>query len=55
MSSDGGTYYLQRAEAALDQARNATDPEIVRAHVDLANAYARFILAGPPTQQTSNA
>lgn len=39
MLEDDSTYFTRRAEAELDQAQRATNPQVVRAHFMLAEAY----------------
>ena len=53
MSDDYVKYYRQRAEAELDRAHQATRPEVVRAHHELANAYLKRI--GKPVRQIEDA
>ncbi|WP_242141229.1 MULTISPECIES: hypothetical protein [unclassified Sphingomonas] len=37
--TDDISYYQQRADAELEQAQRATKPEVIRVHLNLANAY----------------
>lgn len=39
MLEDDSSYFTRRAEAELDQAQRATNPQVVRAHYMLAEAY----------------
>lgn len=39
MRENDAVYFYRRAEAELEQAKQATKPEVVRAHFMLANAY----------------
>lgn len=39
MSSDDSEYLETRAETEIELAQHATDPRVVQAHYDLANAY----------------
>jgi hypothetical protein len=43
MSDDDISYYRRRAEAELERAQQATKPEVVKAHYELANAYLECI------------
>lgn len=52
---DDVTYYRRRAETELEKAQQATSPEIVRAHFELANAYLERIAAAESAKQTEDA
>jgi hypothetical protein len=47
MESEDLDYYERRAEAELDLARNASEPKVVKAHYELANAYLDLIHGEP--------
>ena len=55
MPDDDATYYRRRAETELEKAQQATSPEIVRAHFELANAYLERIAAAESAKQTEDA
>jgi hypothetical protein len=43
ISDDDISYYRRRAEAELERAQQATKPEAVKVHYELANAYLEHI------------
>lgn len=51
--TDDIDYYRHRAEIELEQAQQATEPEVVKAHVELANAYLERVnqLARPAVER----
>lgn len=55
MVEDDVIYYQRRAEAELERAQQATRPEVVRPHFELANAYLERIAAVQPARQDEHA
>lgn len=50
MNEDDVTYYRQRADAELERAQQATKPEVVAVHYQLAEAYLERVGAGDQPQ-----
>lgn len=55
MSENDVSYFRRRAEAELVLAQQATKPEVVRAHCQLADAYLERIAVAEPAQQIEHA
>lgn len=55
VSEDDIGYYQRRAEAELERAQQATRPEVVRAHFQLANAYLERIASAEPARRAQHA
>lgn len=54
MSDADFSYFQRRAEAELALAQRASRPEVVSAHVRLAEAYLERLAARQPVQPTGN-
>ena len=55
MTDDDINYYRQRAEAELERAQQASRPEVVKAHLLLADAYRERIAPFEPPRQSDHA
>jgi hypothetical protein len=55
MTEDDIIYLQRRAEAELELAQQATKPEVVAAHHQLAEAYLDRIASGAPARQAEHA
>ena len=53
MASEDYAYYRQRAEIELEQAQQATNPQVVAAHFQLAEAYLAKLTSEPAQARTS--
>lgn len=55
MTEEDILYFQRRAEAELELAQQATKPEVVSAHHQLAEAYLARIASAEPVQQAEHA
>lgn len=55
MAEDERSYFLERAEAELEQAQSATHPSAVRAHYYLANLYLDRVYGGDDAERAPEA
>lgn len=51
MSEEDAAYFQRRAEEELEMAQKATRPDVVAAHVALADAYLERIHVGSPRRE----